>query len=98
MPIKCVLEIQEKDVPSDSRVGEKNSELRKLNLWIMYLFAHQPWSLWVSYLVMYGSPKYQPKTNRVLDISSANIYFFKGLAENCNSGICHCGEQCASSS
>ena len=45
MPIKCVLEIQEKEVPSDSRVGEKNSELRKLNLWIMYLFAHQPWNL-----------------------------------------------------
>ena len=45
MLVECVLEIQEKDVSSDSRVGEKNSELRKPNLWIMYLFAHQPWNL-----------------------------------------------------
>ena len=45
MPRECVLEIQEKDVPSNSRVGEKNSEFRNLNLWVIYLFAHQPWNL-----------------------------------------------------
>lgn len=60
-------------MPLNIRVNDKNCEQKVTQLWILYLFTHQPWSLWVSYLVLYGSSKYQPKTNRVLDISSAKM-------------------------
>ena len=35
-----------------------------------------PWNFWVSYPALYGSPKYQPKTNWVLGFSSAKMDLF----------------------
>ena len=52
---KAWTQIQEKDIPLNIRVNDKNCEQKVTQLWILYLFTHQPWSLWVSFLVLYGS-------------------------------------------
>ena len=74
--------IQEKGLTLNIRFNDKkkkkkkNCEQKVTQLWIMHLFAHQPWSLWVPYPALYGSPKDQPKTNWVLGFSSTKMDLF----------------------
>ena len=44
-------QIQDKDIPSNSRVSEKSKEQQWAQLWVLHLFAHQPLSSQRSSLV-----------------------------------------------
>ena len=70
----------EGNVPSIPGLSKKSSEGKQVQELVLHLFAHQPWNLWESSLVLIQASK-MLTYNKFPDISPAKMVFFRIIRE-----------------
>ena len=67
-------------MPSIPGLSKKSSEGKQAQILVLHLFAHQPWDLWESSLVLKQAAK-MLTYNKFPDISPAKIVLFRIIRE-----------------